>query len=135
MARSHLPRVTLNTDGQRHPRENALAAVAVALAVVSLLCAFAPDLHFVGSATGLVGVLVGVFDQYVSATRAERMVIVPAIVGAALGLALGVVFGVSLTRALSGQGIEVLVVPGARLAAFLVVGGVCHSRPCRATYV
>ncbi len=33
-------------------------------------------------------------------------------------------FGVSLTRALSGQGIEVLVVPGARLAAFLLVGAV-----------
>lgn len=91
--RPHLPHVTLNTDGQRHPRENALAAVAVALAVVSLLCAFAPDLHFVGSAAGLVGVLVGVFDQYVSATRAERMVIVPAIVGSALGLALGVANG------------------------------------------
>ena len=43
---------------------------------------------------------------------------------AALGLVLGTVFGVSLTRALSGQGIEVLVVPGGRLAAFLLIGAV-----------
>jgi putative ABC transport system permease protein len=54
--------------------------------------------------------------------RLESVVI--SVYGACLGLVLGTVFGVSLARALSGQGIEVLVVPGARLAAFLVVGAV-----------
>jgi putative ABC transport system permease protein len=38
------------------------------------------------------------------------------------GLALGAVLGISLTRALSGQGITELVVPGGRLVLFLALG-------------
>jgi putative ABC transport system permease protein len=51
--------------------------------------------------------------------RLESVVI--SVFGAVLGLVLGSAFGISLTRALAGQGIEVLVVPGWRLALFLVI--------------
>jgi hypothetical protein len=89
----HKPHLTLNTDGRRHPRENALAIVALVLGLVSLGTALNRDLHFVGAVTGLAGVLVGLYDQYISATRAERLVIVPAIGFAAVGLALALANG------------------------------------------
>jgi putative ABC transport system permease protein len=51
--------------------------------------------------------------------RLESVII--SLYGATLGLVLGAVFGISLTRALAGQGIEVLSVPVGRLLAFLLV--------------
>jgi hypothetical protein len=84
---------TLNTDGRPHPRENALTTVTVVAAVVAVACAFVPSLHVLGSWAGIVGMLVGGLAQYLSATTAERMVVVPAIIGSALGLAFGLVNG------------------------------------------
>jgi hypothetical protein len=85
--------LTLNTDGRRHPRENTLAVVALLLGGLSLLSAFDRDLHVWGTVLGLVGVLVGLYDQYISATTAERWVIVPAIGTSAVGFALGMAHG------------------------------------------
>ena len=83
------PHLTLNTDGHRHPRENLLTAITLVAAVVSLVCAFAPSLHLLGGWAGVVGVLTGGVAQYLSATTAERMVIVPSLIGSAVGLAFG----------------------------------------------
>ena len=83
------PHLTLNTDGQRHPRENALTLLTAVAAVVALACAFVPSLHLLGSWAGVVGILSGGLAQYLSATTAERMVVVPALVGSAVGLAFG----------------------------------------------
>jgi len=93
VSQQHRSHITLNTDGRRHPRENTLAFVCVALAVVSLLTAFDRGLHFVGALTGLGGVLVGIYDQYISATTAERWVIVPGLGASAVGLALAIAHG------------------------------------------
>jgi hypothetical protein len=87
------PHLTLNTDGQRHPRENALAFVALALGLVAFGTGLARDLHVVSATTGLAGLALGLFDQMVSATRGERMVIIPAIVASAVGLILGMAHG------------------------------------------
>jgi hypothetical protein len=73
---THRPRLTLNTDGERHPVENALAGAAVALGLVSVLLAFWNALHVPGAWVGGVGALVGVWAQMISATTAERWVIV-----------------------------------------------------------
>ncbi len=54
--------------------------------------------------------------------RLESVVI--SLYGAALGVALGTFFGVSLTKAVSDQGITQMVVPYGELAAFLVLGAV-----------
>jgi predicted MFS family arabinose efflux permease len=83
------PRLTLNTDGHRHPRENLLTGITAAAAVISLVCAFAPSLHLLGAWAGVVGVISGGVAQYLSATTAERMVIVPSLIGSAVGLAFG----------------------------------------------
>jgi hypothetical protein len=89
----HLPRVTLNTDGRRHPVENALTALTVFLGVVALLCAFSPSLHSIGSFVGLAGILVGLYTQLISATTAERMVLVTFLGASAVGFALNMAHG------------------------------------------
>jgi hypothetical protein len=85
-----LPHVTLNTDGKRHPRENMLTITTLALGAVALVCA-AIGLYVIGSAFGLAGMAVGAFAQLVSATTAERWLIVfgagAAFVGFGLNLA------------------------------------------------
>jgi putative ABC transport system permease protein len=44
-----------------------------------------------------------------------------AVLGAVLGIVLGVVFGVALQSALSEEGLEVLAIPWARLAGFVLL--------------
>jgi hypothetical protein len=82
--------VTLNTDGKHHPRENMLTIMTFALGAIALVCA-AISLHIVGAAFGLVGMIVGAYAQLVSATTAERWLIVfgsgAAFVGFGLNLA------------------------------------------------
>jgi hypothetical protein len=87
------PHVTLNTDGQHHPRENTLAFIALGLGIISTLTAFNRDWHFIGTLTGLLGLAVGLYDQFISATRAERLVIIPAVVASAFGLIMGIAHG------------------------------------------
>ena len=83
----------LNTDGRRHPKENALAFLCVGLAAISLVCATAPSWHVLGAWTGLLGALVGGFDQFISKTRGERWIIVAGLVASALGFALNLANG------------------------------------------
>jgi hypothetical protein len=83
----------INTDGERHPKENALAFLTVGLAIVSLACAALPAWHVLGSWTGLVGAATGGFDQFISKTRGERWIIIVGLVGAALGFGLNLANG------------------------------------------
>ena len=57
-----------------------------------LALAFA-DLHVLGTVTGALGVLLGIYDQYLSATTAERWVIVFGLGASGVGLALGLANG------------------------------------------
>ncbi len=82
-----------NTDGRRHPKENALAFLSVGLAAAALISATQPTWHVAGSWLGLVGVVVGAFDQFISKTRGERWIIVVGLVGSALGFALNLANG------------------------------------------
>jgi putative ABC transport system permease protein len=54
--------------------------------------------------------------------RLESVVI--AVLGAALGVGLGIAFGVAVQRSLVDEGFEVLRIPAAQLAAFVVLAGV-----------
>jgi hypothetical protein len=93
LRRPHVPHVTLNTDGQRHPRENALIALATVCGVLSLAMAAVTSLHAPGAWIGLLGVIVGFYAQYISATTAERMVNVIFLGMAAVGFALNMGHG------------------------------------------
>jgi hypothetical protein len=84
----HLP-----SDAREHPREAGLAVVVLVLGVAAVVCGMVDGWHLAGSVTGLAGVLLGFYDQYLSATRAERMVIIPGLVLAGLGLGLSLAHG------------------------------------------
>jgi hypothetical protein len=92
-ARPHLPRVTLNTDGERHPMENSLAIFTLVAGLVAFAFGWVVRIHVLASWIGLAALLVGLYAQMISATRAERMIIVTGLVAAFVGLALGLGHG------------------------------------------
>jgi hypothetical protein len=89
----HLPHVTLNTDGQRHPLENGLAVFTLVAGLVALPTGFIVSQHVLACWSGAASLAVGLYAQMISATRAERMIIVTGLVAAFVGLALGLAHG------------------------------------------
>ena len=87
---SHNP---LNSDGRRHPMENALSVFTLVAGIVSFATGWVVSLHFIASVTGVAALLVGLYAQLISATRPERMVIVTGLVAAFVGAALGIAHG------------------------------------------
>jgi hypothetical protein len=95
-----LQRPHLNSDGQPHPRENALAITALIVGVVSFAMAIPAGgsgdaIHIIGAVLGAVGIGVSIWAQYVSVTTGERWTIIPGWVCAGLGFALNVFFAVN----------------------------------------
>jgi len=85
--------LTLNTDGKRHPVLNAAAAYSVLGGLVSFVLGMLSTQHFVGSILGVSGLLIGLLAQMMSATRAERMLIIFGIVASFVGMGLGLAHG------------------------------------------
>ena len=83
----------MDSDGQAHPRENRLVLITVVLGIVALACAFVESLHIVASVAGLLGMIVGLWAQMVSATTAQRWIIVIALGAATIGFAFGLANG------------------------------------------
>ena len=83
----------VNTDGHAHPLQNTLTGVAFILGAIAIAtCAFR-GLHMVASWSGLAGVLTAAYAQYISATTAERFIIVIAGGASAVGLGIGLAHG------------------------------------------
>lgn len=85
--------LTFNPDGKRHPVEERFAAATLLLGALSVLTTFFPNLHLISSWAGLIGIPVGLYAQYISATTGERTVIIVGLGAAGLGLFLGVAHG------------------------------------------
>ena len=86
----------LNTDGQPHPFENAMAIFVLVAGLISFVLGLivrnvhtGPAAHIIATATGLAAFLVGLYAQMVSSTRNQRVVIVAGIIAGFVGLALG----------------------------------------------
>jgi len=86
----------LNTDGQPHPLENAMAIFVLLAGLVSFVLGLVvrnvhtgPAAHIIATATGLAALLVGLYAQMVSSTRNQRVVIVAGIIAGFVGLAIG----------------------------------------------
>ena len=91
--RPHVPHITLNTDGNRHPLENGLAVFTLIAGIVAFPAGFIVSQHMLASWAGIAALVVGLYAQLISATRAERMIIVTGLVAAFVGLALGLAHG------------------------------------------
>ena len=91
--RSEVSHNPLNSDGQRHPLENGLAVFTLIAGIVSFATCWVVSLHFIATVTGIAALLVGLYAQMISATRAERMVIVTGLIAAFVGAALGIAHG------------------------------------------
>ena len=78
------PRLTLNSDGKRHPVLNAVTAFPLGLIVRD---------HLVATVVGMVVFAVGMAAQLVSATREQRIFIVAGLVAAFVGMGLGIAHG------------------------------------------
>ncbi|MEU2627690.1 hypothetical protein [Kitasatospora sp. NPDC007106] len=87
------PALTLNTDGHTHPRENAFVAVAAVFGLLAFVSAFFDNLHIMSSWTGLVGIVAGLWGQFISVTTAERFALVISTGLAGVGLYLGLAHG------------------------------------------
>jgi ammonia channel protein AmtB len=83
----------LNSDGQPHPVENALAIFTLVVGLVSFVLGMnahtSAAVIVITTATGLVSCLVGLYAQMISSTREQRVLIVTGIIAGFVGLALG----------------------------------------------
>jgi hypothetical protein len=81
--------LSLNSDGERHPLENSLAVFTLVAGLIVFAVGWVVQLRALASVLGIVTMLVGLYAQLISATRAERMIIVTGLVAAFVGTALG----------------------------------------------
>lgn len=88
-----LSRLTLNSDGQRHPVQNVLSVVTIACGLVAFVAALIPAAHAVAAWLGVLGFVGGLYSQYVSATTPERALNIVGIVASFVGVALGIYHG------------------------------------------
>jgi len=92
-SRARIPRITLNSDGKRHPLLNAATAFTFFAGIAAFALGLVVSAHRAATITGIVAFVVGLYCQLVSATREERIFIVTGIVGAFVGMGLGIAHG------------------------------------------
>jgi hypothetical protein len=86
-------RVTLNSDGHRHPVENGLTAFTFVAGLLAFAVGFIVRAHLAGSVIGLVAFVVGLYAQMVSNTREQRVLIMAGIIAGFVGLGLSIAHG------------------------------------------
>jgi hypothetical protein len=89
----HTPRITLNSDGRRHPLVNSLAVFTLVTGVVAFPAGFYVSQHMLATWAGAASLVVGLYAQMISATREQRMIIVTGLVAGFVGVALGLAHG------------------------------------------
>ena len=87
------PRLTLNSDGEPHPLENALTVFTFVGGLVAFAIGFIVRLHLLATVLGLVAFVVGLYAQMVSNTREQRVLIMAGIIASFVGLGLGIAHG------------------------------------------
>jgi hypothetical protein len=89
----HNPLSMLLADRRAHPLENTFAAATLVLGVVAFVTAMWSGLHVLSAWTGLVGIVMGAWGQFISATTGERFALIIGLGGAAFGFYLGMAHG------------------------------------------
>lgn len=91
--RARAPRITMNSDGQRHPWLNAASVVTFLAGIAAFAIGFVVRAHLAATILGGVTFAIGMYVQLISATREQRILIVTGLVGAFVGLGLGIAHG------------------------------------------
>jgi uncharacterized membrane protein len=86
-------RISLNSDGQRHPLLNAVAAFTLIAGVLSFVLGLVVQQHLAATILGMASFGAGLLGQLFSATREERIFLVSGIVAGFVGMGLGIAHG------------------------------------------
>ncbi|MFK0152280.1 hypothetical protein ACIQVL_16545 [Streptomyces sp. NPDC090499] len=81
------------TDGKTHPLQDSLMAVTLALGLIAFITSFFHSLHLLSSWTGLIGLLVGLYGQWVSITTRERFGLILGLGASGIGFFIGMAHG------------------------------------------
>jgi hypothetical protein len=81
------------TDHKPHLLQDTLLAVTLVLGAVSFVTAMFHHLHLVSSWTGLVGIFIGAYGQFISVTTRERFGLIVGLGASAVGFFLGMAHG------------------------------------------
>jgi hypothetical protein len=92
-ARAHVPAITLNSDGERHPLLNVGAVLAFFAGIAAFALGLVVHAHLAATVIGLATFVGGLYLQLISATREQRVLIVTGLVGAFVGMGLGIAHG------------------------------------------
>jgi hypothetical protein len=87
------PRLTLNSDGQRHTLLNAATVLTFFGGIVGFALGLVVGAHMPATIIGIAVFGVGMTAQLLSATREQRIFIVAGIIAAAVGAGLGIAHG------------------------------------------
>ena len=96
MAQTSRPNIAgslLATDNKPHPVQDTLLAVTLVLGAVSFITAMFHHLHLVSSWTGLVGILIGAYGQFITDSTRERFGLIVGLGASAVGFFLGMAHG------------------------------------------
>jgi hypothetical protein len=86
-------RLTLNSDGRRHPIENVLVAFTLIIGLLSFSIGFIVRAHFAGTVLGGAAFIVGLYAQMISSTREQRVLLMAGVIAGFVGLGLSVAHG------------------------------------------
>ncbi|MEU6505860.1 MULTISPECIES: hypothetical protein [Streptomyces] len=81
------------TDGKTRPLQDALMAITLVLGLLSFITSFFHGLHLLTSWTGLVGLGVGIYGQWISVTTRERFGLILGLGAAGVGFLIGMAHG------------------------------------------
>ena len=86
-------RLTLNSDGRRHPLLNAVTGLTFVAGIASFALGLIVKAHLLATILGMGAFGVGLIAQMYSATREERIFIVAGVVSGFVGMGLGIAHG------------------------------------------
>ncbi|MFC0554018.1 hypothetical protein ACFFHJ_24285 [Planotetraspora thailandica] len=86
-------RITLNTDGRRHPAENVMVLATLLVGLLAFVTGFIVRAHVIAAWAGAIGFCAGLYTQFVSSTTAQRSIIIVGVVASFVGVALGIAHG------------------------------------------
>src|ERR1700722_1320535 len=92
-AARRVPRITLNSDGRRHPLLNATATFTLIAGVASFVLGLIVREHLAATVLGIASFGAGLIGQLFSATREERIILISGVVAGFVGMGLGIAHG------------------------------------------